>query len=84
MSYTDHDATQPDTPLTLIHQNVTFVLHSSSSVRQSVEKVSIYPAIYNPRKPIQVITESILDLEGNQKSAVCQVPWLPRPFHHFY
>jgi len=45
-------------------EGVTYVLHSSSTVRQNVE---------HAESSVQVSSESALDLEGDQKSASCQV-----------
>ncbi|KAJ6604756.1 hypothetical protein DFH09DRAFT_1300923 [Mycena vulgaris] len=64
LSYQDPDALQPETPLTVVHDDVTYVLHSSSTLQQNLEQTEA---------SVKVITESILDLEGEQKSASCQV-----------
>ncbi|KAJ7837507.1 hypothetical protein B0H14DRAFT_1095576 [Mycena olivaceomarginata] len=35
--YQERDASQPETPLTVVHNDVTYVLHSSSTVRRNVQ-----------------------------------------------
>ncbi|THV04838.1 hypothetical protein K435DRAFT_850387 [Dendrothele bispora CBS 962.96] len=57
---------QPDPPLTLRHGNLEYILRSSASVRQNSEVVA-------DDQPVQVITESILDLEVNEKVTACKV-----------
>ncbi|KAK7463688.1 hypothetical protein VKT23_005628 [Stygiomarasmius scandens] len=57
---------QPDPPLVLQHDNVDYVLRSSASVRQNAE-------IVTDDQPVQVITESILDLEVNEKITACKI-----------
>jgi len=64
---------QPDPPLVLQHDNVDYVLRSSASVRQNAE-------IVTDDQPVQVITESILDLEVNEKITACKVRW-PKFMH---
>lgn len=69
------DGRQPDPPLTFQYDGDTFILHTSASVRQSVELMD-HPgeSPENPELPaIKVTSESILDLEGNQKSTLCEV-----------
>ncbi|KAJ7492520.1 hypothetical protein FB451DRAFT_536159 [Mycena latifolia] len=68
LSYQDRDASQPETPLTVVHENVTYLLHSSLIVQQNVEHTEI-----DGSSTVKVITESAVDLEGDQKSASCQV-----------
>ncbi|KAJ6503426.1 hypothetical protein C8R47DRAFT_1106099 [Mycena vitilis] len=65
--YQDRDASQPETPLTLVHEGVAYVLHSSSTVRQNVETTQ------SESPTVRLVTENSLDLEGDQKSASCQV-----------
>ena len=60
---------QPDAPLILEHHGVTYVLQSSSSIRQSSEMVSSTVSGLS----VPTISESSLDLESNQRSTVCQV-----------
>ena len=45
----------------------TYMLHTSASVRQSVEHFSAQHG------PLKVISESILDLESSQRSTACEV-----------
>ncbi|KAJ7235909.1 hypothetical protein B0H12DRAFT_1238648 [Mycena haematopus] len=66
--YQDRDASQPESPLTVTHEDITYVLHSSSTVRQNVES-----AESGNLSGIRILTESALDLEGDQKSTSCQV-----------
>ncbi|KAF9263456.1 hypothetical protein L218DRAFT_959007 [Marasmius fiardii PR-910] len=68
LNFTDTQAQQPDTPLTVQYGEETFMLRSSSNVRQNQELIHI------PRTdPINAVTESTLDLEANQKTALCQL-----------
>ncbi|KAF7339380.1 hypothetical protein MSAN_02151900 [Mycena sanguinolenta] len=64
--YQDRDASQPETPLTVTHEGTTYVLHSSSTVRQNMESVV-------ESETIRILTESTVDLEGDQKSTSCEV-----------
>ena len=63
---------QPDAPLILEHHGVTYVLQSSSSIRQSSELIP--STVSSSSAP--TISESSLDLESNQRSTVCQVSHL--------
>lgn len=49
-----------------MHNGETYVLYKSASVRQSIESEA------TGGTP-QVVTESLLDLESQQKSSVCEV-----------
>ena len=64
----------PTPPNIVKHNGETYVLHKSSSVRKSIEAL---PALINDEKnpvnSVQVVSESILDLESLQKSTVCEV-----------
>lgn len=57
-----------------MHNGETYILHKSSSVRKSIEAL---PRVTNdekcPLNSLQVVSESILDLESQQKSTVCEV-----------
>ncbi|KAJ7783900.1 hypothetical protein DFH07DRAFT_908990 [Mycena maculata] len=68
LTYQDRNASQPETPLMVEHEGVSYALHSSSTVRQSTEQVE-----GTDSWSVEVITESALDLEGGQKSTSCQV-----------
>ncbi|KAJ6575225.1 hypothetical protein B0H19DRAFT_1127757 [Mycena capillaripes] len=68
LTYQDREASQPETPLTFVHQGAIYVLHSSSTVRQNTE-----PTETADPSSVQLVTESSLDLEGDQKFASCQV-----------
>jgi len=81
LEYKVTDTAQPEPPLTLTLGNLTYVLHTSASVRQSNESVSVDPTnrhpapATSPPSSIGVVTESILDLESNYRSTVCQINW---------
>lgn len=84
------DGRQPDPPLTFQYDGDTFILHTSASVRQSVELMD-HPgeSPENPELPaIKVTSESILDLEGNQKSTLCEItcedPTSKEAWQHFF
>jgi hypothetical protein len=68
---------QPSPPLTLTHHSNTYILHSNVSVRQSVETIADGsdhdPNDAQDRRGIHTVSESILDLENNQKSTACKV-----------
>lgn len=70
------DGKQPDPPLRFSFAGDTWVMLSSTSVRRSVEtlvlRVGTLSAGENTR-PMEVISESILDLESNQKTVHCEV-----------
>lgn len=71
----DGDPTAPIPPNTVMHNGETYVLHKSSSIRQSDEVISglAVDLSNSAGASPQVISESILDLESQQKSTVCQV-----------
>ncbi|KAF8225081.1 hypothetical protein L208DRAFT_1409162 [Tricholoma matsutake] len=66
-------SSQPDAPLILEHQDVTYVLQSNSSIRQSSELVSTTVSGLDAHTHFHTISESSLDLESSQKSIICQV-----------
>lgn len=68
LQYADAASGQPDTPMCITFENTKYILDSSSSVRQNVESFTLAGG-----SRIEAISESILDLEGNQKSMACQV-----------
>ncbi|KAH7911939.1 hypothetical protein BJ138DRAFT_1062086 [Hygrophoropsis aurantiaca] len=75
---TERVLTQPQPPITLHHQGKSYLLHSSLSVRKSAETISLGnpsgdEADCHNHENAEVVTESILDLESNQKSTICQV-----------
>ncbi|KAI0931918.1 hypothetical protein AcV5_004709 [Taiwanofungus camphoratus] len=77
-AFLNDDATQPDPPLMFHHGDDTFILHTSASVRQSTEHIDIpgsstHDEQDNMSSFIKVITESILDLESDQKSTHCEI-----------
>ncbi|KAK7064139.1 hypothetical protein R3P38DRAFT_2822664 [Favolaschia claudopus] len=66
--YQDPNSPQPEPPLTTVHQDDTYVLYSSSTVRQSVEVSQT-----NTPATVRMHTESALDLESDQKLASCEI-----------
>lgn len=79
LTSTDSDPTQPAPPLTLHYDGDDYILGSSHTVRQSKEQIPGVATQY-AQKNVEVVTESLLDLESNQKSAVCLVS-RDLPFH---
>jgi hypothetical protein len=67
----DTEVEQPESPATLTHNGETYHLASNTSIRQSTDMLSGDAPESN--NPIRIIRESILDLESNQKSLVCNV-----------
>lgn len=67
------DKSQPEAPLILESQGLTYVLQSSSTIRQSSELVPTGVSESGVNAHFPTISESSLDLESNQRSAVCQV-----------
>lgn len=76
-SLTDESAgdKQPDPPLTFSFAGDNWVMHSSASVRQSVETLSLRagPSAGGTMRSMKVVSESVLDLESIQKSVHCEV-----------
>ncbi|KAJ7103420.1 hypothetical protein B0H15DRAFT_942874 [Mycena belliarum] len=68
LSYQDRNALQPEMPLTLEHQGVTYLLYSSLIAQQNIEQIAS-----DDSSAVKIISETILDLEGDHKSASCQV-----------
>ncbi|KDQ63655.1 hypothetical protein JAAARDRAFT_169728 [Jaapia argillacea MUCL 33604] len=79
LEYRHFEANQPIPPVDLELNGDRYMLDTSSSVRQSAELVSISRSELlmsgnaSGDSPIQVVTESSLDLESSQKSTSCQV-----------
>ncbi|KAI0788596.1 hypothetical protein C8Q75DRAFT_807802 [Abortiporus biennis] len=67
---------QPDPPLFVEDKGETYILHSSSSVRQSCEDSDPTRQSGLSDSGVQVTTESILDLENGQKTTQCQITCL--------
>jgi len=64
----------PIPPNTFMHNGETYVLHRSASIRQSNEAIPGVTVDGSSREALtQVVSESILDLESQQKSTVCEV-----------
>ncbi|KIP12467.1 hypothetical protein PHLGIDRAFT_124010 [Phlebiopsis gigantea 11061_1 CR5-6] len=61
---------QPDPPLTLHAFGEQYMLHTSASVRQSVERLQSEEQMSHP---IAVVSESILDLESSQRTTSCEI-----------
>lgn len=71
LTFPEQGTLQPDTPLTLKHQDTTYRLESSSTVQQRFGPAEA--TVMNSNDFVQTIHESILDLESNQRSRACQV-----------
>ncbi|KAG2149896.1 hypothetical protein BD769DRAFT_1409087 [Suillus cothurnatus] len=72
----DHEAIQPQPPTTLNFRGRTYFLQTSLSVRKVTETPQLSTgAGENMKQSVsaRVITESVLDLESNQKFTTCQV-----------
>ncbi|CCL98990.1 uncharacterized protein FIBRA_00998 [Fibroporia radiculosa] len=72
----DLDARQPDPPFMLRFGPDLFMLNTNTSVRQSVDLITIPGPASQPQdssQSIRVVNESILDLESNQKSTHCEI-----------
>jgi len=64
----------PIPPNTFMHNGEVYVLHRSASIRQSSEAIpGLTVDDSNPQNLVRVVNESILDLESQQKSTVCEV-----------
>ncbi|TFY56418.1 hypothetical protein EVJ58_g7657 [Rhodofomes roseus] len=71
------DGKQPDPPQMFTFGGDTWILHSSASVRRSIEIITVpygTPAAGEASHAMRVVSESILDLESNQKSTHCENP----------
>lgn len=70
---------QPRPPLLLTHGGTTYTLETNTSVRRSIENVDVTPPYgfveVEPidRHVVSTVSESILDLETNQKTITCDV-----------
>ncbi|KZT75163.1 hypothetical protein DAEQUDRAFT_23709 [Daedalea quercina L-15889] len=67
---------QPDPPLTFNFGGDTWIMHSSASVRQSTEAITLSSGMSLPGEAgysMRAVSESVLDLESNQKSAHCEL-----------
>ncbi|KAL0951055.1 hypothetical protein HGRIS_007794 [Hohenbuehelia grisea] len=78
LSYEDQEGEQPDSPFSFEYDGETYMLQSSMSVRQSTQEGQLAfgkeePSSEANSSSIQIITESILDLESDEKSTTCQV-----------
>ncbi|EGN97497.1 hypothetical protein SERLA73DRAFT_75173 [Serpula lacrymans var. lacrymans S7.3] len=74
------DVSQPRPPLTVCHDGDVYLLQSSHSIRQGFESLPTSFQADRPgnevpleAEPAPVISESVLDLESNQKLSICQV-----------
>ncbi|KAK7049570.1 hypothetical protein VNI00_005601 [Paramarasmius palmivorus] len=68
LRYSDPKAQQPDTPLLLHFNDEPYLLRSSVNVRQNQGHIA-----FSPDRGVTTTTESVLDLEANEKTTVCQV-----------
>lgn len=76
VSLTDNrkDAVQPDPPLILHQDGQTWVLHTSATIRQNLENTEEPTLTEDPlQSSIKVLSESVLDLESNERTTVCEV-----------
>ncbi|KAG2159969.1 uncharacterized protein EDB93DRAFT_1196743 [Suillus bovinus] len=72
----DREAIQPQPPVTLNFRGRTYFLQTSLSVRKVTETPQLSTGTGKNMEqsiPVRVITESVLDLESNQKFTTCQV-----------
>lgn len=76
LSNTDEKAVQPDPPLMVYHSGRTYVLHTSATIRQSVENVNVPDSNEAAQKTVQVNSESALDLESNKRATLSEVSCL--------
>lgn len=68
------EPTAPIPPNTFMYNGEAYFLHKSASIRQSDEPIpglTVDDSI--PGASARVVNESILDLESQQKSSVCEV-----------
>jgi len=75
MKEDSHDV-QPDPPLLFDHAGDTYMLHTSASIKQSIEVIRVPSdgdGVLHEPTTIRAVSESILDLESNQKSIRCEV-----------
>ncbi len=56
----------------LYHNGYTYMLHTNATVRQNVEHVGRADDGI-PHVPVHVLSESVLDLESNQRATQCEV-----------
>lgn len=77
-SFEDPSATQPSAPLYVVYGATQYTLDMSASVRRSVEQFEP-PAGHDwgVGEPTRAVTESNIDLEGNQKATTCEVSLFP-------
>jgi len=91
-SLTSHDGEmiQPQPPTTFNFHDQKYFLQTSLSVRQAIETIQLSTSAGEDLArsvPTRVITESLLDLESNQKFTSCQVCAYGRiiePSHSFH
>lgn len=70
MSGSSQHAEQPDPPLMMTYDGTMYILHTSATIRQSLESLS--PS--DSRTSAQtVVSESILDLESGYRSTGCEL-----------
>ena len=62
-------------PLELQVDGVEYLLHSSASVRQSIDEVPPYDEGRDDPS-LAVVSESVVDIESNQKTTHCEVRYL--------
>lgn len=79
LSDAQSDVSQPDPPLTIVEKGHIYHLYSCYSVRQSSEEIPTSLDASNT-----LVSESLLDLDSQQRSSICEVsnlfPLLQRSF----
>ncbi|KAF8622882.1 hypothetical protein AX15_006647 [Amanita polypyramis BW_CC] len=70
LSTSSLDASRANAPRTLSNNDTTFVLRSSTLIRQSIDSLQ---HISSNTGAIQIVSESVLDLNSNEKYATCKV-----------
>lgn len=70
MSGSSQHAEQPDPPLMMTYDGTMYILHTSATIRQSLESL---PPSDSRTSAQTVVSESILDLESGYRSTGCEV-----------
>ena len=73
MSSKDKAAKPPHAPLMLYYNGLTYVLHTTANVRRNVEEVKQDGNGEVSDALVQVVSESIMDLESNERTTRCEV-----------
>ncbi|KAJ3554628.1 hypothetical protein NM688_g3008 [Phlebia brevispora] len=73
MTSTDKNHKHPDAPLVILRDGSTYVLHSSANVRQNVEQLHDVQSDTPAASAVEVLSESVLDLESKQRATRCEI-----------